>query len=92
MSSAHLKQLLAPRSGASDSTWEKESHLFLRSTDHLAAGGAWLVRPIAPATPGKQVLGHIVCYIAGLGHIVCYIACYDIAYDVAALYRMFLSM
>jgi hypothetical protein len=45
----------------------------------MGAGGAWLVRPIAPATPGKQ----------GLGHIVCYIACYDIAYDVGALYRMF---
>ena len=79
MSAAHLKQFLALCSRASDSTWEKESHLFLRSTDHLAAGGAWLVRPIAPATPGKQ----------GLGHIVCYIACYDIAYDVGALYHMF---
>ena len=36
MSAAHLKQLLAPCSRASDSTWEKESHLFLCSTDYLA--------------------------------------------------------
>ena len=48
----------------------------------VGAGGAWPVRPAAPAAaPGK----HIVCYE---WHIVCY----DMAYDVAALYRMFLSM
>ena len=48
----------------------------------VEAGGAWPVRPAAPtAAPGKQ----IACY---KWHIVCY----DIAYDVAALYRMFLSM
>ena len=45
----------------------------------MGAGGAWLVRPIAPAAPDKH----------GLGRIACYIACYDIAYDVGALYRMF---
>ena len=48
----------------------------------MGAGGAWLVRPAAPAAPGKQDLGHVVCYIT----------CYDIAYDVVALYRMFLAM
>ncbi len=42
-------------------------------------GGAWPVRPSTPAaSPGK----HIVCYIW-------HIACYNIAYDVVALYRMF---
>ena len=55
----------------------------------VGAGGAWPVRPAAPAAaPGK----HIVCYG---WHIVCYgwhIVCYDIAYDVVALYRMFLAM
>ncbi len=45
----------------------------------MGAGGAWPVRPAAPAAaPGK----HIICYV---WHIVCY----DIAYDVVALYRMF---
>ena len=45
----------------------------------MGAGGAWLVRPTAHAAPGKQ----------GLGHIVCYITCYDIAYAFVARYRMF---
>jgi hypothetical protein len=45
----------------------------------VGAGGAWSVRPTAPAAaPGK----HIVCYVWP-------IVCYDIAYDVVALYRMF---
>ncbi len=45
----------------------------------VGAGGAWPVRPATPAAaPGK----YIVCYVW-------YIVCYDIAYDVVALYRMF---
>ena len=48
----------------------------------VGAGGAWPVRPAAPAAaPGK----HIVC----CGR---HIVCYDIEYDVVALYRMFLAM
>ena len=48
----------------------------------VGAGGAWPVRPAASAAaPGK----HIVC--CGW-----HIVCYDIGYDVVALYRMFLAM
>jgi hypothetical protein len=48
----------------------------------VGAGGAWPVRPAAPAAaPGK----HIVC----CGR---HIVCCDIGYDVVALYRMFLAM
>ena len=50
----------------------------------VGAGGAWPVRPAAPATaPGK----HIVCYVWHIR-----VVCYDIAYDVVALCRMFLAM
>ena len=48
----------------------------------VGAGGAWPVRPAAPAAaPGK----HIVC--CGW-----HIVCCDIAYDVVAIYRMFMAM
>jgi hypothetical protein len=72
---------------------ERGSTLCLCNTNHPAGprirtqdqwelegpGGAWPVRPATPAAaPGK----HIVCYV---WHIVCY----DIAYDVVALYCMF---
>jgi hypothetical protein len=45
----------------------------------VGAGGAWPVRPAAPAAAPVK---HIVCYI---WHIVCYY----IAYNVVALYCMF---
>jgi hypothetical protein len=48
----------------------------------VGAGGAWPVRPAAPAAATGK---HIVCYV---WHIVC---C-DIAYDVVAIYRMFMAM
>ncbi len=61
---------------------------FCRAKDQEAgpvgAGEAWPVRPTTycrgytHAAPGK----HIVCYVW-------YIVCYDIAYDVVALYRIF---
>jgi hypothetical protein len=75
---------------------ERGSTLCLCNTDHPAgprirkqdsgpvgARGAWPVRPAAPAAaPGKHI---VVC--CGW-----HIACYDIAYDVVATYRMFLAM
>ncbi len=45
----------------------------------VGAGGA---RPVRPATPAAAPGKHFVCYVW-------FIVCYDIAYNVVALYRMF---